>query len=127
MNDKDATLIRTRWVITDKCDEATPDIRARLVAQEINTFKSDEFFASTPPLEAKRLLLSQFATERKLSDGRPLEVSFIDIKQAYVNAVPTRKLHLILPREMGLGPKAVVHLRRCVYGTRDAGMLWEET
>ena len=35
-------------------------------------------------------------------------------------------MHLFLPREMGLGSKAVAHLKRCVYGTRDAGMLWEE-
>ena len=28
---------------------------------------------------------------------------------------------------MGLGARAVAHLKRCVYGTRDAGMLWEET
>ena len=33
----------------------------------------------------------------------------------------------MLPREMGLGPKAIVHLRRCVYGTRDAGMIREGT
>ena len=52
------------------------------------------FFASTPPLEARRLLLSQLATERVLPDGRALEVSFIDIRKAYFHGVPERKLHL---------------------------------
>ena len=42
LGDKDATVIRTRWVITDKGDSNEPDIRARLVAQEINTFKHDD-------------------------------------------------------------------------------------
>ena len=127
MQNKEAKVIRTRWVITNKGDDSEPDIRARLVAQEINTRKSDEYFASTPPLEAKRLLLSQFATQRSLPDGRALEMSFIDIKKAYFNAIPRRQLHLFLPREMGLGPRAVARLKRCVYGTRDAGMRWEET
>ena len=52
----DSKVIRTRWVICNKGDAEKPDIRARLVACELNTYKSDDYFASTPPLEAKRLL-----------------------------------------------------------------------
>ena len=110
----------------NKGDAGRPDIRARLLACELNTFKSDDFFASTPPLEAKRLLLSQLASQRFHPDGRKLQVSFVDIKKAYFNAVPKRLLYVFLPKEMGQGPKSVARLRRCVYGTRDAGMLWEE-
>ena len=66
----------------------------RLVAEEVSTYKSDEFFASTPPLEAKRLRLSQLATQRVLPDGRPLEISFIDIRKAYIHAIPKRRLHM---------------------------------
>ena len=72
------------------------------------------------------MLFSELATARQLPDGRPLEVSFIDIRKAYFNGIPRRNLHLFLPREAGLGPKAVAHLLRCVYGTRDAGMIWED-
>ena len=32
-----------------------------------------------------------------------------------------------LPKEMGLPPDTVARQVRCVYGTRDAGKLWEET
>ena len=32
-----------------------------------------------------------------------------------------------LPPEMGLGPDVVAKQVRCVYGTRDAGRLWEDT
>ena len=84
-------------------------------------------FASTPPLEATRLLLSELASRRTTVDGQPLEVSFIDVKTAYFNGIPTRRIHRCLPRELCLGAEAVAHLRRCVYGTRDAGMIWEET
>ena len=127
LQEHDHKLIRTRWVITIKGDMATPGVRARLVAQEVNTYKSDEFFASTPPLEAKRLLFSELTTRRRTRNGRALELSFLDIKKAYFNAIPRRLLHLFLPKEMGLGARAVAHLKRCVYDTRDAGMLWEET
>ena len=76
-------MIRTRWVITNKGDAAKPDVRARLVACELNTYRSDEFFASTPPLEAKRLLFSEFACRRRDAKGIPLELSFLDIQKAY--------------------------------------------
>ena len=84
------------------------------------------FFASTPPLEANRILPSQMTSKRFHDDGRPLEMSFIDIRKAYFDGVPKRKLHLFLPKEMGLGGRAIARLKRCVYGTRDAGMIWEE-
>ena len=71
--------------------------------------------------------VSALASQRTTADGRPLEISFIDIKKAYFDGVPKRRLHLVLPRELGMGSKAVAHLRRCVYGTRDAGMIWEDT
>ena len=32
-----------------------------------------------------------------------------------------------LPKEMGLPPNMVAKQVRCVYGTRDAGKLWEDT
>ena len=53
------------------------------------------------------LLLSQLASVRKLSDGRALEISFVDIKKAYFNAIPKRERFLFLPREMGLGSKPI--------------------
>ena len=31
-----------------------------------------------------------------------------------------------VPKEMGLPPNAVAQQVRCVYGTRDAGKLWED-
>ena len=126
LKDAEAKVVRTRLVIHNKGDEAHPDVRARLVACELNTYQTDEFYASTPPLEAKRLLLSMMATQRTTQDGRPLEISFVDVKKAYFHGVPRRNLHLFLPRELGLGKNAVAHLLRCVYGTRDAGQIWED-
>ena len=44
MQDSDAKAIRTRWVMTNKGDHANPDVRARLAAQDINTYKRDDMF-----------------------------------------------------------------------------------
>ena len=124
---KDFKLIRTRWVVCNKGDSESPDIRARLVACEINDQKNDSYFASTPPLEAKRLLFSQFSSKRRVPNGDALELSFVDVKKAYFNAVPVRNVHVQFPKEFGAPKGKVAHLKRCVYGCRDAGLLWEET
>ena len=81
MADRESKVVRTRWVICNKGDADEPDIRARLVACEVNQYKTDDFFASTPPLEAKRLLLSEMAPRRTTPDGTPLDVSYVDIRK----------------------------------------------
>ena len=77
--------IGTRWVDVNKGDSRRPEVRSRLVAQEVNTYKEDAFFAATPPLEALRLLLSHVATGRKgRFGGRKLMV--LDAKKAHLHA-----------------------------------------
>ena len=70
----DFKLVRMRWVICNKADDKEYDVRARLVACEVNTFKTDEYFASTPPLEAKRLLFSEFAATARRPDMATQEI-----------------------------------------------------
>ena len=124
---KDPKTVRSRWVLCNKGDVAHPDIRARLVACEVNTgTKDDSFFASTPPLEAKKMLFKKYA-DKPTVGGKKMRLSFIDIKKAYFNGIPKRNVLMKLPRELGL-PSNMLGLQvRCVYGTRDAGAIWEET
>ena len=121
-------LIRMRWVICNKGDSSAYDVRARLVACEVNTYKTDEYYAATPPLEAKKLLFSEYANtaRRPTNKSKLIVLSFVDIKKAYFNGVPRRNIHLAFPRELGIPPNLVAHLKRCVYGTRDAGAIWED-
>ena len=126
-----AVHVRTRWVLCNKGDAVNPDMRARLVACEVNkTGKEDAFYASTPPGESKKILFSLYASRRHktMKDGSkmPLRLSFIDIKKAYFNGVPTRDIYMSLPPELGLPKHFVAKQTRCVYGTRDAGMIWEQ-
>ena len=121
----EAKHVGGRWVMTNKGDAANPKIRCRYVATETNQYNDLSFFASTPPLEAIRLLVSQMA-HRKSSNGKPLPLSFCDATKAYFNACPKRDIFVRAPKELGLPPGTVGNLVRCAYGTRDAGALWEE-
>ena len=123
--DEDGKIVGCRWVNCNKGDADNPDVRCRLVAQEVNNGTvNDDFYAATPPLEAKRLLFSQWATERTRG-GQKLKLSFVDIRKAYFNGVPTRNLYVRLPPELGLPRETLGKLVRCMYGTRDAGAIWE--
>ena len=123
----DSILVRCRWVLANKGDSEEPDVRARLVGCEVNKTgeKVDAFYASTPPLEAKKMLFSQFASER-VRAGKKLRLSFVDIRKAYFNGRPTRNIFMQFPKELGLAPNIVGKLVRCAYGCRDAGHIWEE-
>ena len=124
---KDAIFVRSRWVLCNKGDNKLPDVRARLVACEINRGdKQDAFYASTPPLEAKKLLFSRLAQERRRG-SKLLRLSFLDVKKAYFNGIPRRDVYMTIPKEMGLSTQFVAKQVRCVYGTRDAGAIWEDT
>ena len=108
-------------------DAESPVVRARLVSCDLNNGDiNDSISASTPPLEGKRMLFSRYTSERQ-RNGSPLRLSFIDIRKAYFNALPERDIFMRIPKEMGLPPNLVAKQIRCVYGTRDAGKLWEDT
>ena len=94
----DYVLTRSRWVLCNKGDADSPDVRARLVACELNNGeRNDMFAASTPPLEAKRMLFARYVSE-KTRRGKPLRLSFVDIRKAYFNAIPTRKMFMKLQK-----------------------------
>ena len=56
--EKRAYVIKTGWAETDKGQPGTPNVRARWVAKE---YTRPELYASTPPLEALKILLSEIA------------------------------------------------------------------
>lgn len=81
-----------KWVDVNKGDSQNPLVRSRYVAKEIAFHRSDDFFAATPPLEARRLLLSHVAS----SMGEKIMV--IDARKAHLHAAAERLLWSCLPR-----------------------------
>ena len=51
----------------------------------------------------------------------------LDVCNACVDGIPTRDLYVKLSPELGLGEGVVGKLQKCMYGTRDAGAIWEWT
>ena len=76
--------IGTRWVDTNRGDNDNPDVRSRLVGQEINTGVDDDLFAATPPIEAFKVLL-RIVAERCFS-GVNIAILFADVRRAYFYA-----------------------------------------
>ena len=120
--------IGTRWVDVNKGDDANPDYRSRLVAQEINDSKREDLFAATPPLESKKMLFSLAVTEGigynqgAKSSGHQLD--FIDVRRAYFHALARRTVYVRLPDE-DAEPNMCGRLVKALYGTRDAAQNWE--
>ena len=123
-------VIKTRWVDTNKGDERSPEIRCQLVAKEvkkrnITEEESANFFASTPPLEAVKFLISEVMTKSVSRNNRPLKLSFIDEKKAHLCSDVLRELYVEPPPEANEPPEIDWRLQRAMYGTRDAAAAWE--
>jgi hypothetical protein len=111
--------IGSKWVDVNKGDAVKPLIRSRFVVKEIATYKSDDFFAATPPLESFRLLLSLAA-----SDAQDIKIEVLDARKAHLHAFADRTVFTQLPPEVA-APGYCARLVRCLYGTRDAPKRWE--
>ncbi len=107
-------VVGTRCVSCNKGDTEHPEIRCRLVCQEVQTYQSEEFFAATPPIESLRMILSLAAEKNER------QVFLVDISRAHFNAPIGREVFVELPSEAGLARGVVGRLVKCIYGTRDA-------
>ena len=61
--------IKTGWVETDKGQPGKPSVSARWVAKEYKTHARPELYASTPPVEALKVVLSEIATGEREGKG----------------------------------------------------------
>ena len=75
-------IIGTRWIDVNRGDKDHPDLRSRLVGQEFWDGKDESLFASTPPLEALRYLISDAATINDISDVHSKVVMVNDVSRA---------------------------------------------
>ena len=88
--------IKTGWVETDKGQPKKPIVRARWVAKEYKTHARPELYASTPPLEVLKVVLSEIATGQR--GGKV--VSQVDVRSAYFYPPARRRVFVDLPITM---------------------------
>ena len=87
---------------------------------EFNTAKMDGLFASTPPLEALKLIISDAATSSKEEQYEKI-IMVNDVARAFFEAPATRQIAVELPPEdTEDGEDMVGLLLQSLYGTRDA-------
>ena len=101
--------IKTGWAETDK---------------EYKTHARPEWYASTPPLEALKVVLLEVATG---THGRKV-VALLDVRRAYFYAPARRRVFVELPLEDYQADHEHMRglLRYSLWGTRDAAQNWEE-
>jgi len=120
-------VIDVRWIDVNKGDSLDPDMRSRLVGREFNVERDDSLYASTPPLESLRVILSWAATFRK-DGGERREVMINDVRRAYFYAKCQRDVYIKLPKEDPEASEGMLgKLNLCLYGTRDAAKSWQDT
>ena len=115
-----------RWVDINKGTEETPIYRSRLVARDFkgNDDSREDLFATTPPLEAKKMLFAMAASQKDQA-GAPLKLMFIDVKKAHLYAKCTQEAYVELPAEYGVQGKCG-KLVFWPYGMRPAARGWED-
>ena len=113
----------TRWVdVKETLDDGVQIVRSPLVGRDFKMKgggQPEQFFAATPPWEAKKLLFKMSivnSKERKLET----KLMFIDVLKAHVIPVCNEKVFVELPDER------VVRLKKWLYGMRKAASSWEE-
>ena len=113
---REIKILQTKWVDVNKGDAINPNHRSRFVTMEFNTTKLVGLFASTPPLEALKLLVSDVATKDEV-------IMVNDIARAYFEAPISRTVAVELPDEdKSDGQDMVGLLQKSLYGTRDAAI-----
>ena len=124
MNDELGEFVKVKWVRTNKGTPMDPEVRCRLVAQELGYGqRMDELFAGTPSLMAVKLILHH------AGKGRPEQgIMVLDVKCAFLYGQIRRRVYIELPQQDSRSAdKSVVGvLRKAMYGTRDAPQIWQE-
>ena len=122
MRDTGKAPIKTGWSETDKEQPGKPNVRARWVAKEYKTHTRPEFHASTPLLEALKVVLSEIATGE-----RGKVVAIVHARRAYFYAPARRRVFVELPPEdHQAGEEHMCGLLQySLYGTRYAAQNWE--
>ena len=86
-------IIATKCLDVNKGDEASADIRARLVGCEVAYEKRDDPFAATPPLESLRMIISPCASRRnRKSPADNFIIMTNDVSRTYFYAPATRPI-----------------------------------
>ena len=110
-------FVNVKWVRINKGTKQDPQVRCRLVAQELAYGrKMDELFAGTPSLTVVKLLLALYTMDPDK------QLMILDVKCAFLYGDMDRDIFIELPSRdpMSSSRGMVGKLMKAMYGTRDA-------
>ena len=114
------------WVYTNKGDAANPFFRARLVAHEtkrvfeLTPEDASSTFASTPPLESLKIMLSRCITGKRRTPAEEKVLGLYDIIRAHFHSRARRTIVIKVPKEDDECVSGYAVLDKAMYGTKDA-------
>ena len=85
-------VITTKWIDVNQGDEATPNVRLRLVGRELKLDNPLDLFAATPPLESLRVICPICANNQ--AGTRPYRMMAADVRRAYFYAKVSRPVYI---------------------------------
>ena len=124
-----------RWCDVNKGDNESPDVRARLVVQDVRSKSTIAVgdiaatFAATPPIECLRLILSLIMSlPIPKNPAEMIVLRFLDISRADPHVEIEPEVYINLPPEDPAYGQADVCglLLMNLYGTRGAGKNFEQ-
>lgn len=95
-------MLDTKWIDVNKGDSAHPNFRSILVGREYNEYRGDTLYASTRPLEAMRMIISDAATHEggeQQHNAKRRDLMVNGLSRAYFNAPAKRALCMEVPME----------------------------
>ena len=122
-----------KWVDKVKYHaDGTPLCRSRLVVREVKAAKpksqrltESEVFASMPPNEALKILMSLFMSGQDAGTNRRV-VAVFDVSRAHFYGLSRRRVFVELPEGWRAAGRCGV-LLKTMYGTQDAAQVWADT
>ena len=122
VNDPEGVFVNVKWVRVNKGTKQRPQIKCRLVAQELAYgVRMDELYANTPSLSCVKLAML-FAAQ----SGKGRKLMTLDVKSAFLYGAARRKIYIELPSaDPHAGGSTVGVLYKALYGTRDAPQIWQ--
>ena len=121
-SDPEGIFVNVKWVRVNKGTRDNPQIKCRLVAQELAYgARMDELYANTPSLFCVKLAMLHAAQE-----GKARKLMTLDVKSAFLYGAARRTIYIELPSaDSQSGGMKVGILRKALYGTRDAPQIWQ--
>jgi len=118
--------ISNRWVFTKKKDEHGNTIRykARLVAQGFSQkpgtdYSNNSTFASVMQFESLHMAFGIAAING-------WDMRQMDVKTAYLNGYLEEEIYMLQPAGFDDGTGRICHLKRSLYGLKQAGNIWNK-